>query len=1201
MPLRLKSLELHGYKTFAAKTNFEFAEGITAIVGPNGSGKSNIADALRWVLGEQTYSILRAKKTEDMIFAGSEQRPRAGMASASIIFDNADSWLPVDFSEVGLSRRAYRDGRNEYLLNSQHVRLKDINELLAQSGLSERTYTILGQGLVDASLALKADERRRLFEEAAGIGLYRARREESLRRLEASQRNLDRVLDILAELEPRLKSLERQAGRAQEYAQVQADLRVLLHEWYGFHWHRAQGEVTAAMELARTQGNKSTEARNSYQNVRQEFSIFRDQLNGLRARLNSWHRQSAQLHEKRESISGDLAMFDERQRSLLDNRLTLLNEQARLAEEFKIALERQYTAEVEANRLQNEYDEALLHASAARASLNKLQEEKSLLGSRNVSARGKLDEINSRQANYQARQNELADRSENLKEKYKAAIQGITVAESECAKTTKGLKAAITARQQEESAVQKSEIALQSAGRQLAKSEEQVREKQTVRNAKQAEEARLKAQLEILEQAEQSLAGYADGAKLLLDAARQAKLPGARGALSAVMDVPVELEVAISAALGEYTDAILLTSGLNTEQALMLLDLDQSGRASILPLDWLAPVEPLKVIPDAQCLGVATDLVKVPAELQPAVDLLLGQILIVRDRAAARQVLAGQPKNVRVVTLRGEVFHATGQVLAGKPPKTAALSRPRLRRELQESVMEANRQISALDKELGRLIGQTEATREHESDCKEDLAKKRISLETAREAERQAQKLEETAQRQYEWLVSQRKSIEVEMLLSDKERQETAVALSQNEIDAVHAQEILRATAAEMATLNLDEFQEQVSYWSTRSAVAQRARSDAEGRDLERKQISSQLQEQQTTCESRLKEIDLALVRLDADRENRRSQAAGINAQLEELRNLIGPAEKELETAETQEVELQKREADGQAVLARIERAYNQIQLDQSRKQEALETLRQKIEDDFGLVAFEYATEVSGPVPLPFDGMVEQLPVVTELAPDLEENLTRQRAQLRRMGAINPEAQQEYKSVKERYQFLTSQVDDLHKAEADLRQVIAELDELTRREFQKTFDAVAEEFHVIFHRLFGGGSARLTLTDPENLTETGIDIEARLPGRREQGLSLLSGGERSLTAIALVFSLLKVSPTPVCVMDEVDAMLDEANVGRFRDLLLELSKDTQFIIITHNRNTVQAADVIYGVTMGRDSSSQIISLKLDEISEEYLK
>jgi Chromosome segregation ATPases len=259
------------------------------------------------------------------------------------------------------------------------------------------------------------------------------------------------------------------------------------------------------------------------------------------------------------------------------------------------------------------------------------------------------------------------------------------------------------------------------------------------------------------------------------------------------------------------------------------------------------------------------------------------------------------------------------------------------------------------------------------------------------------------------------------------------------------------------------------------------------------------------------------------------------------------------------------------------------------------------VEEDFGLVAFEYEVDVAGPSPLPLEGMVEQLPKIVELPPDLETSINRQRGQLRRMGAVNPEAQKEYLEVKERFEFLTAQVDDLRKADSDLRQVIAELDELMKKEFRKTFDAVAAEFRQLFTRMFAGGSARLVMVDEDDLNETGIDIEARLPGRREQGLSLLSGGERSLTAVALVFSLLKVSPTPFCVLDEVDAMLDEANVGRFREMLIELSKNTQFIIITHNRNTVQSADVIYGVTMGRDSASQIISLKLDEVSEEMVK
>ena len=1201
MALRLKSLELHGYKTFAAKTNFEFAEGITAIVGPNGSGKSNIADSLRWVLGEQSYSLLRAKKTEDMIFAGSEQRPRAGMASAGVVFDNTNGWLPVDFSEVALARRSYRDGRNEYLLNNQHVRLKDINELLAQSGLSERTYTILGQGLVDASLALKADERRRLFEEAAGIGLYRTRREEALRRLDTTKRNLDRVLDILAELEPRLKSLERQAARAQEYTRVQADLRVLLLEWYGYHWHNAQGELSAIIEQEHQQEGKLSEARDSYQKIRQQFNIFRDHLNGLRARLNSWHRQSAQLHESRESTSGALAVLDERERALLDSRQSEMSELARLSEEITITRERLDEIEAECVHLQAEYDDAIAQTKAAQVALGQRLAEKDQAQSELQTAQQRLEKLTTQRTGLHARLGELTERAENQKQKHAQMLQAITSAEAEVEKAAQALKAVSEIRQKAEKSVQRAEAELVLVQNQIKDLESKSKGKQSERSGKQAEQARLKAQMDVLEQAEQSLAGYEEGAKLLLNAARQSKLDGARGALSAALDVPVELEAAIGAALGEYTDAVLMVSGKDAEQAMMLLESNQSGRASLLPLDWLTPAEPLQVKRSADCLGVASDLVKATMEYQPVLDLLLGQVLVVRDRAAARHVLAGQPKNARAVTLQGEVFHATGQISAGKPTKGAALGRPRQRRELQENLAGVESQISKLDAELKKLAGQMTTFSENLADCQDTVSKERSMLESARQSERQAQVREESARRQRDWQINQRTSIEAEIAHAKKELEQSALSLAQNENDILQSQETLRVKTTSLAALSVEEFQEQVTFWSTGAAVAERALRDAKTRTLDRKNAFERVLLQKAALEKRLVEIDESLTELENSRYNLRAQAAGINLQLEELRALIEPGEKELETSETQEADLQKKETEGQAALARVERTYNQVQLELGRKQETLAILRQKIEDDFGLVAFEYASEVSGPVPLPLEGMVEQLPAVAELSHDLEENMNRLRAQLRRMGAINPEAQQEYQSVKERHVFLSTQLEDLHSAEADLHKVIEELDELTRREFQKTFDEVAEQFHTIFHRLFGGGAARLVLTDPENLTETGIDIEARLPGRREQGLSLLSGGERSLTAIALVFSLLKVSPTPVCVMDEVDAMLDEANVGRFRDLLLELSKETQFIIITHNRNTVQAADIIYGVTMGRDSASQIISLKLDEISEEYLK
>lgn len=1197
MPLRLKSLELHGYKTFAAKTNFEFAEGITAIVGPNGSGKSNIADALRWVLGEQSYSLLRAKKTEDMIFAGSEQRPRAGMASAGVTFDNSDGWLPVDYSEVALARRSYRDGRNEYLLNSQHVRLKDINELLAQSGLSERTYTILGQGLVDASLALKADERRRLFEEAAGIGLYRTRREEALRRLETTKRNLDRVLDILAELEPRLKSLERQAARAQEYSRVQADLRVLLLEWYGFHWHRAQSELRTAIDLSNTQGAKLMETREIYQRVRENFTAHRDHLNGLRAKLNSWHRQSAQLHENRESTSGKLAVLDERQRTLLDNRKSGLREQSQLAEELKIARERLNENESETLHLQIEYNEAQTQTRTAQATLDSRQAERMRLEVEIQSVRQRKNELITHRASLQARLDELASRSEGHKQKLEALEQAIKLAEVKAGEEARKLKDVVSNRRIAETAVQSAEKELQLARKQQADLILQFDEKKADHSARQAEQARFKAQLDVLEQAEQSFAGYADGTRLLLEASQR----GTRGPFSTSLDVPAELELAIAAALGEFTDAILLDSGRDAEQAMSLLDRNQSGRAALLPMDWLTPGEPLRVDRNVDCVGLASDLVKTTPECRPALDLLLGHVLVVRDRSGARRVLAGLPKDALVVTLSGDVFHATGQVSAGKPAKTAALGRPRQRRELQESVSGVEQLIAKLDSDRLMLSSQIATARELVESRQDRVNDEHTRLESTRNIERQTQIQEESAQREWEWQLSQKASVESEVALAEKEREQTIVALSSNEKDIAAEQESLRTQSGFLLSTGLEEYQEHVRFWSTSSAVTERALMDARTRLVERSNVVDRLQAQAVSLENILVGTDKSLEEVENARNKLRGEVSGINVQLEELRNLIEPAEKELETSEALEVDLGKQEIEKQVALTRVERTNNQIQLELSRKQEMLSNLRQKIEDDFGLVAFEYSSDVSGPVPLPFDGMVEQLPVVKELPLDLEDNMNRLRAQLRRMGAINPEAKEEYDAVKERHTFLSAQLEDLHKAEIDLHQVIAELDELTRREFQKTFEAVAEQFHTIFHRLFGGGAARLVLTDPDDLTETGIDIEARLPGRREQGLSLLSGGERSLTAIALVFSLLKVSPTPVCVMDEVDAMLDEANVGRFRDLLLELSKETQFIIITHNRNTVQAADVIYGITMGRDSASQIISLKLDEISEEYLK
>jgi chromosome segregation protein len=1199
MPSRLKSLELHGYKTFASRTPFEFAGKVTAIVGPNGSGKSNIADAVRWVLGEQSYSLLRGKKTEDMIFAGSDQRPRASMASATIVFDNSDNWLPIDFSEVAITRRAYRDGENEYLLNGQRVRLRDVSELLAQSGLAERTYTIIGQGLVDAALALKAEERRRLFEEAAGIGLHRSRREEALKRLETTRRNLERVQDILAELQPRLKSLERQARRTGEYEQVKNDLRNLLREWYGYHWHNAQTELTDAREAAGSKEYALEEARQEQASLDKKLSARRDHIQNLRIQSSEWHRRLANVHSQWEAVSRELAITDERLRSLCEQRQIGQEEAQRQAEELDLYQERIDASAQEVAGREVEASEAVSQAAAVRKMLDARQAERTEVEKLVQEARQALGTLTARQSHLQARLSERKTQSLRQSEGLEAAVNALTSAERELERANQQIDNEGQNQAQAIAAHQSAQAAFQAYQKQMAEMEAERKALQDQRSQMVAEAARLKAQADVLEQAENDLSGYTNGARLIIQAARHDRIKGSRGAFSSELEVPDELEIAIGAALGEFINAVLLQGNEGIDAALNLLE-GEASRAALLPIEGLSPGKPDGTgklnHKTGGVLGIASELVGSPPEIRPVVDLLLGQVLLVQDRSSARQVLPMLESGWRAVTLKGEVFYAAGPIVAGLDKKPGLLSRPRRRRELREQLAELEKQLTALDGQIRahdeRLVG----LRNEGEGLTQETAQARKKEEDARRAHSQVELALEKARRQRQWQLEQRERLEEDIRRAAVETEKLAVELAPLEAEIGSARQRLRDHISSLSSLELDGFQTQLAHWNTRIAVAERAVLEAKNRRKEHQASLERVNNRLQALQSKMDDYAASIKDLEGQKVSLRQSEATLAKERETLRLLIEPGEKALEAAEREQAELHVFESAARQALSNAEHYHAQARILLARRQEALDSMRRRIEDDFGLVAFEYAEDISGPTPLPLDGMVEQLPKVKVLGPDIDETIKRLRGQIRRIGPVNPEAQIEFEQVKERFTFLNEQVSDLNKAEIDVKAVITELDLIMEREFRKTFDLVAHEFREIFSRLFGGGSARLLLTNPDDLTDTGIDIEARLPGRKTQGLSLLSGGERSITATALVFSLLKVSPTPFCVLDEVDAMLDEANVGRFRELLRELSQSTQFIIVTHNRNTVQVADVIYGVTMGHDMSSQVISLKLDEVS-----
>jgi chromosome segregation protein len=1202
MPGSLKSLELHGYKTFAQRTDFIFAEAITAIVGPNGSGKSNIADAIRWVLGEQSYSLLRGKKTEDMIFAGSEQRPRAGMASATIVFDNSNSWLPIDFSEVAITRRAYRDGENEYLINGQRVRLKDVGELLAQSGLAERTYTVIGQGLVDAALALKAEERRRLFEEAAGIGLHRSRREEALKRLDTTKRNLERVEDILAELQPRLRSLERQSRRAQEYEQVKADLHLLLRDWYGYHWHNSQKELTEALEASRRQEAHLEKVRGRQVDLDRELDQVRKKIQALREGLGSYHSQLANLHTRKETLSRDLAVADERLRSMSEQGSSMQSEITRLEGEARYHQERLETASAEIQQLQNETDEAQRQLKVVLQDLQNQKSEREKAEQALQEAQHTLSGHTARQAYLSARLVERkaqVERQESEMETSSKVLRGLELtmqtAETRLQHSNERVKLA-------EQTYEEVEAGLRIIRDELGKVEFERKQVLDKIGQLQTSAARIKAQLDVIDQAEKNLTGYASGARLLLQAIRQNRLKSQYGSLSHEIEVASEFEKGIAAALGEFLEAIVFPEDGGVGEAFELLDQDTS-RGVILPLDTITgsrTVNFKSLIQMEGVLGPAVDFVQSNASLRPVVELLLGNVLLVKDRETARRVLKEvdrKTSETKIVTSQGDVFFASGPILVGQASRAGVLSRPRQRRELKEQFDSLENQISSetvklieMDRRISDLSGQENELRRKHAEAEKA---KRASLDGQRQEELSLEK----ARRSLVWQREQHARLEAELNMAAGETSKMAAELKELDEEITRTREVLRIRTQALAERSLDEIQTRVAHWNTQVAVNNQALREAQNRLDERSATVQRTASSLADLQARLEDISKNKGSLAEQKASSIQLGKSIDEEVETLQQKIDPAEAEVGELDHGQSNLLGRDTEARQALSQAEHFYAQARINLARRQEAFESLRGRIEDDFGLVEFKYVETVSGPTPLPLDGFVEQLPFVAEIPPELEENIKKQRAQLRRMGPVNPEAHAEYSQVKERFGFLHEQVGDLMKAEVDIQEIIAELDLLMEREFRKTFDAVAHEFRQIFSRLFGGGMARLVLTLPSDMTETGIDIEARLPGRREQGLSLLSGGERSLTAAALVFALLKVSPTPFCVLDEVDAMLDEANVGRFRDLLQELAQNTQFIVVTHNRNTVQAADVIYGVTMGRDSTSQVISLKLDEVAE----
>ena len=727
-------------------------------------------------------------------------------------------------------------------------------------------------------------------------------------------------------------------------------------------------------------------------------------------------------------------------------------------------------------------------------------------------------------------------------------------------------------------------------------------------NAYVNERERLLSQVGLIEKSEQVLTGFARGAGKIMGHTDLSKLRERIGILRDFLNVPEEFEIAITASLGDYLDVVVLDTDQNVDQILLTLE-NESVRGALIPLNKInVEKKDFSFMKATGVIGIASDLVGSPSNIRPAIELLLGGVIVVNNRQSAQQIVATLAyersekdkilDDMRVVTLAGEVFFVSGPIVGGKVYPSQGVNFEQLYAKTQNDIKEIEQKLNAIGVTLRLENEKLNSINAKEDQLNKELGSVYKSEKDTRDKNRNAIYEFERSNTHIELLNTQRSGLETTIQGDKQQLPEIEEQISQ--IDALIKQErdLIRQEEEKFDKRHsLVVLQEELARWKTKQAVLERGIQETERQIEERKAISERASSDIEALKNRLKDLELSKALVLTHKKQIGENEIEISEKISKLKQFIERNEQTLLENEHQQQDLIIKDSGARQALNQAEHQFAQARITLAQRHELMETLKHRIEDDFGLVAYEYTDGISGPRPLPIDGMVEQLPIVEELSPEVEDNLRVQRAALRRLGAINPEAQAEYHEIRDRFNFLTEQIGDLQEAEKDIREVISELDELMQREFHNTFTEVAEEFGYIFTRLFGGGSARLILTSPDDLTETGIDIEARLPGRREQGLSLLSGGERSLAATSLVFALLKVSPTPFCVLDEVDAMLDETNTGRFRDLLNELSQNTQFVVITHNRNTVQVADVIYGVTMGRDSSSQVISLKMDEVME----
>ncbi|MDQ0270268.1 chromosome segregation protein SMC [Cytobacillus purgationiresistens] len=1182
----LKQLDLVGFKSFAERVTVDFVTGVTAVVGPNGSGKSNITDAIRWVLGEQSAKSLRGVKMGDIIFAGSDSRKALNFAEVTLTLDNNDQFLPVDYNEVSVTRRVYRSGDSEYLINKQQCRLKDIVDLFMDSGLGREAFSIISQGRVEEILNSKPEERRTIFEEAAGVLKYKTRKKKAEVKLTETRDNLNRVNDILFELETQVEPLKVQASIAKDYLQQKEELEKIEVALTVFEIEDLHKQWEQLSQLFESHQKGELELSTILQGKEAKIVEVRDHVTALDESVNDLQNVLLHASEELEKLEGRKEVLKERKKNASQNKEQLRKNLDELSSREVELKEQKITQQAAKEILEDA-------AKALQLALNEKQEQLKLY-SENTEAQIErlkseyIDMLNSQAAAKNERQ--MIDRQVQQHE-----VRHVKL-DSDNEKYLQERKEIAEKKQSLQTMLAKMEQDIETHTHLYRKEE---RKLETLKNTYDKQEKTLyqayqyiqqaKSRQEMLAELEEDYSGFFQGVKEVLKA-RNSKLQGIEGAVAELIHVPKEYETAIEIALGGAMQHVVVQSETDGRQAIQYLKNNSFGRATFLPLHILKR----KYLNEGQLhliqshhafIGVGAKLIQFNEKYSPAIESLLGNVVIAHDLKGANELAKLLQYRVRIVTLDGDVVNPGGSMTGGavKQSKSSILSR---KSELEE----LKARISDMDTKTGSMEVQVKQ-------LKSDVQKQTALIEELKTTSNSLRTKEQGINNDFREIEYEEKRVNERLSLYDMDKVQYSEENERLLKRRVELEALLTTHQSEIGTL-----------------------------DQKIKELTEMKNSQQTSKEEVLDEINELKISLASKNEQLNyatDKYNEITSEIEENGDRLNLVKEDLQLLSSEMTNNSSGEHHlEEAAKRKLQDKNETLNLISTRREERLKL--QTVLEDLEREVKELNRQHKGMI----EGLKDEEVKINRLDVELETRLTHLREEyllsyeaakeeyplaievdvarkrvkliklaIEELGTVNLGAIEEYERVSERYEFLLEQKNDLQEAKDTLFQVIDEMDVEMKRRFQETFEGIRFHFESVFQSLFGGGRADLRFTDPDDLLNTGIDIVAQPPGKKLQNLGLLSGGERALTAIALLFSILKVRPVPFCILDEVEAALDEANVHRYAQYLKRYSHETQFIVITHRKGTMEEADVLYGVTMQESGVSKMVSVRLEESKE----